>query len=113
LVAGRPAVAVSNGTRPTATVYSPNGKNTGAAVLVFPGGGYQILAIDLEGTEVCDWLTAIGVTSVLFKYGVPHSGPSWRRACTCRINPRPAPALQDAQRALGLVRARATEWHID
>src|SRR4029077_11031206 len=50
LVAGRPAVSVTNVTRPTITVYSPNGKNTGAAVVVFPGGGYQILAMDLEGT---------------------------------------------------------------
>ena len=53
LVAGKPWVYVSNVSRPTMTVYSPTGKNTGAAVVVFPGGGYQILAIDLEGTEVC------------------------------------------------------------
>ncbi len=52
------------------TVYSPTGKNTGAAVVVFPGGGYQILAIDLEGTEVCDWLTPKGITCVLLKYRV-------------------------------------------
>src|SRR5882757_7551438 len=58
LVAGRPWVAVSNVSRPTMTIYSPKGKNTGAAVIVFPGGGYEILAIDLEGTEVCDWLTS-------------------------------------------------------
>ena len=70
LVAGRPAVGVSNVTRPTMTVYSPKGKNTGAAVVVFPGGGYQILAIDLEGTEVCDWLTSKGITCVLLKYRV-------------------------------------------
>jgi acetyl esterase/lipase len=57
LVAGRPVVEVDNVSRPTMTVYSPKGKNTGAAVVVFPGGGYQILAIDLEGSEVCDWLT--------------------------------------------------------
>lgn len=57
LIAGRPAVGVSSVTRPTLTVYSPTGKNTGAAVVVFPGGGYQVLAIDPEGTEVCDWLT--------------------------------------------------------
>jgi hypothetical protein len=62
LVAGRPAVGVSDVSRPTMTVYSPNGKNTGAAVVVFPGGGYQGLAIDLEGTEVCDWLTPKGIT---------------------------------------------------
>lgn len=56
------------------TVYSPEGKNTGAAVVVFPGGGYQILAIDLEGTEVCDWLTSRGITCVLLKYRVPGEG---------------------------------------
>jgi hypothetical protein len=65
LVAGRPAVGVRNVSRPTMTVYSPNGKNTGAAVVVFPGGGYQDLAIDLEGIEVCDWLTPKGITCVL------------------------------------------------
>ena len=54
LVAGRPWVYVEHVSRPTMTVYSPKGKNTGAAVVVFPGGGYEILAIDLEGTEVCD-----------------------------------------------------------
>ena len=64
LVAGRPWVGVGQVTRPTMTVYSPKGKNTGAAVVVFPGGGYQILAIDLEGTEVCDWLTSRGITCV-------------------------------------------------
>ena len=61
LVAGREVIGVSNVTRPTMTVYSPKGKNTGVAVLVFPGGGYQTLAIDLEGTEVCDWLTSQGI----------------------------------------------------
>ena len=52
-----------------------NGKNTGAAIVVFPGGGYQILAIDLEGTEVCDWLTQKGITCVLLKYRVTDVGP--------------------------------------
>jgi acetyl esterase/lipase len=65
---GRPATAVTNVTRPTITVYSPSQKNTGAAVVVFPGGGYQGLAIDLEGTEVCDWLTSRSITCVLLKY---------------------------------------------
>src|SRR5262249_8687561 len=59
-VAGRPWLQVRNVSRPTLTVYSPQGTNTGDAVIVFPGGGYQILAIDLEGTEVCDWLTSKG-----------------------------------------------------
>ena len=57
-----PATVVGKVSQPTMTVYSPNGLNTGAAVVVFPGGGYQILAIDLEGTEVCDWLTSKGIT---------------------------------------------------
>jgi acetyl esterase/lipase len=112
-VAGKPWSYVRNVSRPTITVYSPMGTNTGAAVVVFPGGGYQILAIDLEGTEVCDWLTSRGITCVLLKYRVPHSGPSWQSDCNCRINPKPQPALQDAQRAMGLVRLHAAEWHID
>ena len=109
LVGGRPYVYISNVTRPTMTIYSPAGTNTGAAVVVFPGGGYQILAIDLEGTDVCDWLNRIGVTCVLLKYRVtdvgpyPKSGP-W---------PESPMALEDAQRAMGLVRLHAAEWHID
>ena len=77
LVAGRPCVVVSNVSRPTMTVYSPKGENTGAAVVVFPGGGYMELAIDIEGTEVCDWLTAKGVTCVLLKYQYPDPGQCW------------------------------------
>jgi acetyl esterase/lipase len=88
---------------PTITIYEPKKGNTGAAVVVFPGGGYQILAIDLEGTEVCKWLNAIGVNCILLKYRVPDSGPY----------PRSAAALQDAQRAVGLVRLHAAEWGID
>ena len=61
LIAGKSGDIVENVSRPTMTVYSPSGKNTGAAVVVFPGGGYQDLAIDLEGTEVCDWLTSKGI----------------------------------------------------
>lgn len=110
-VAGKPWQYIANVSRPTLTVYAPAGTNTGAAVLVFPGGGYQILAVDLEGTEVCDWLTSRGITCVLLKYRVPRSGPSW--VDHHPINPRPAPALQDAQRALGLVRQHAAAWHID
>ena len=75
LIGGRQVVEVDNVTRPTMTVYSPKGKNTGAAVIVFPGGGYQILAIDLEGTEVCDWLVPRGITCVLLKYRVTDVGP--------------------------------------
>jgi acetyl esterase/lipase len=103
LIAGKPLIRLGNVSRPTLTLYAPSGKTTGAAVVVFPGGGYRILAIDLEGTEVCEWLNAIGVTCVLLKYRVPDTGPY----------PKSAAALQDAQRALGIVRAHAAEWHID
>src|SRR6266571_3177862 len=99
--------------RPTMTVYSPTGKNTGAAVVVFPGGGYQILAIDLEGTEVCDWLTSNGITCVLLRYRVPNSGPSWDQLCGCDLTTRASMPLEDAQRTVGLVRFHAAEWHID
>lgn len=112
-VGGKPWNYIQYVSRPTITVYSPKGANTGAAMLVFPGGGYQILAIDLEGTEICDWLTSRGITCVLLKYRVPKTGPSWQPDCRCQINPKPAPAVQDAQRAIGLVRLHAAEWHID
>ena len=113
LVAGKPWVYVRDVSRPTLTVYSPPGNNTGAAIVVFPGGGYQILAIDLEGTEVCDWLTSKGITCVLLKYRVPRSGPSWDPSCKCNINPKPQTALEDAQRTVGLVRFHAADWHVD
>jgi acetyl esterase/lipase len=77
LIAGRPLVRLGNVSSPTMTFYKPtSGKaGTSPAVVVFPGGGYQILAIDLEGTEVCDWLNSISVTCVLVKYRVPNTGP--------------------------------------
>ncbi|HEU0096665.1 MAG TPA: alpha/beta hydrolase, partial [Rhizomicrobium sp.] len=86
---------------------------TGAAVVVFPGGGYNVLAIDLEGTEVCDWLTAKGITCVVLKYRVPGAGPNWNQACNCRRIPQVPMALQDAQRAIGLLRQRANALQID
>jgi acetyl esterase/lipase len=113
LIAGKSGEIVSNVTRPTMTVYSPSGKNTGAAVVVFPGGGYQDLAIDLEGTEVCDWLTPKGITCVLLKYRVPDSGPAWHDECACYIHAKAPTALEDAQRTVGLVRFHAAEWRID
>src|SRR6516165_4142060 len=91
------------------TVYSPKGKNTGAAIVVFPGGGYQTLAIDLEGTEVCDWLISKGITCVLLKYRVTDVGPYPKSG----PYPESPMALQDAQRTMGLVRWHAAEWHID
>jgi acetyl esterase/lipase len=109
LVAGKPWVSVENVSRPTMTVYSPKGKNTGAAVVVFPGGGYQILAIDLEGSEVCDWLTPRGITCVLLKYRVTDVGPYPKSG----PYPESPMALEDAQRTMGLLRLHAAEWHID
>jgi acetyl esterase/lipase len=115
LVAGSPWDYVSRVSRPTITVYSPQGKNTGAGVVVFPGGGYKILAIDLEGTEVCDWLTSKGITCVLLKYRVPGLELYPKSAPYPKSGPYPesSMALQDAQRAMGLVRFHAAEWHID
>ncbi len=113
LVAGRPWTYVQNVSRPTLTVYSPTGTNTGAAIVVFPGGGYQILAMDLEGTEVCDWLTSRGITCALLKYRVPNAGPSWDQSCGCERDTRSSMPLEDAQRAISLVRSRAAEWHLD
>lgn len=103
LVAGHTVVRLGNVSDPTLTLYPAKGRNSGAAVLVFPGGGYQILAMDLEGTEICGWLNSIGVNCILVKYRVPNSGPY----------PKSAAALQDAQRAMGLVREHAHAWHID
>lgn len=99
--------------QPTMTVYSPKGTNTGVTVVVFPGGGYKILAIDLEGTEVCDWLTSKGITCVLLKYRVPFSGSYWDDRSRSQIIPKAPMALEDAQRTLRLVRFHAAEWHID
>lgn len=106
---GRTAKAINNVTRPTMTVYSPKGNNTGVAVVVFPGGGYQSLAIDLEGTDVCDWLVPRGITCVLLKYRVTNIGPYPKSG----PYPESPMALEDAQRTVGLVRFHAAELHID
>ena len=103
LIQGKPIIRLGNVSRPTLALYPSGTKSDGAAVVVFPGGGYHILAMDLEGTEVCQWLVKTGITCALVKYRVPDSGPY----------PKSAAALQDAQRALGMVRAHAAEWHID
>ena len=113
LVAARHWTAIENVSRPTMTVYPAKGPNTGAAVLVLPGGGFQVLAIDLEGTEVCDWLTAKGITCALLKYRVP--GLPYDRQCDCRPDNYvlSVPALDDVQRAMRLIRFGASRWHID
>lgn len=103
-VAGKPVIRLGNVARPTIAVYRPApDKNTGTAVIVCPGGGYHILAMDLEGTEICEWLNSIGVTGVLLKYRVPRRAGLEKHTA----------ALQDAQRAAGIVRARAKEWGVD
>ncbi len=104
LVAGKRVIRLGDVSQPTITVYSPaKDQANDAAVIVCPGGGYSILAMDLEGTEVCTWLNSIGVTAVLLKYRVPVRAGDEKHKLP----------LQDAQRAVGLVRARAAEWNID
>ena len=105
VVADKPFVFVVNVSQPTMTVYSPTGTNTGVAVVVFPGGGYNALAVDLEGTEICDWLTSRGITAVLLKYRVPTPKVGRYKESL--------QALQDAQRTLSLVRSNASKWHVD
>jgi acetyl esterase/lipase len=100
----KPVDRIANVSVPMLTLYKPKPEiDTGAAVVVCPGGGYNILAYDLEGTEVCDWLNSIGVTGVLLKYRVPRR----------KDRPKHEAPLQDAQRALSLTRAHAKEWGID
>jgi acetyl esterase/lipase len=104
LVGGKPVIRLGNVSTPTLTLFQPAPENeTGAAVVVCPGGGYTILAMDLEGTEVCQWLNSAGVTAVLLKYRVPARKGLERYTA----------ALQDAQRALSLARYHASDWHID
>lgn len=97
-------IRTGNVTRPTITVYRPaKSKANGGAVVVCPGGGYSILALNLEGTEVCAWLNSLGYTAVLLKYRVPARPGLERHAA----------AFQDAQRALSLTRHHAKEWELD
>lgn len=92
---------LSNVSRPTITIFhAPKDKDTGTSVVICPGGGYSILAMDLEGTEVADWLNSIGVTGIVLKYRVPRR----------KDLPKHQAPLQDAQRAVSLVRANADQW---
>lgn len=103
-IAGRRLIRLGNVSDPTITVFpAPKEKAHGGAVLVCPGGAYHILALDLEGTEVCERLNEMGFTAVLLKYRVPRRQGIEKHA---------AP-LQDAQRAMGLIRKHASEWNID
>ena len=112
-VAGKSVTVVWDVTQPTITIYSPKTNNTGAAVIVFPGGGFHGLAIDLEGTEICEWLASQGITGVLLKYRVPNSGPNWNDDCKCHVQPKAPTALEDAQRTISLIRANSKKWHIN
>jgi acetyl esterase/lipase len=101
---GDTTIRVANVTRPTLELFlPPAGKGNGAAVVICPGGGYNILAYNKEGTEVAEWLNSLGVTGLVLKYRVPARKGRARHE---------AP-LQDAQRALGIVRQRAKSWSID
>jgi acetyl esterase/lipase len=103
----KPVKRLTNVTRPTISVYRPTKvKDTGAAVVIAPGGGYNILAWDLEGEEVAAWLNSIGVTGIVLKYRVPRRPDDPKDG-------GPIGALQDAQRAMSLVRSKADDWKID
>ena len=110
LVGGRKWHWASYVTRPTMTIYPPQGRNTGAALLVLPGGGFHAVAMDLEGTEICDWVIQQGVTCVVLKYRTPQV---WPRVNGQSQRPKVLLALEDAQRAMGLLRQGASGSGID
>lgn len=102
-----PTRMITNVTKPTITIYRPaQDKDTGAAVLICPGGGYWNLFWQLEGEEVAAWLNSQGITGIILKYRVP------RRPREPKAEPAKRP-LQDAQRAVSLVRSKAKDWGID
>ena len=104
MYAGKPTTRVANISHPTMLVYpAPSANNTGAAALVFPGGGFQHLSIDMEGTEVCAWLNSIGVNCAVVKYRVPEHGRF----------PDNVEDLEDVQQAMRIMRSHASEWHMD
>ena len=99
-----PTQMVTDVTKPTLTIHRPpKEKDNGTAVLICPGGGYWNLYWQLEGEEVAVWLNSLGVTGIILKYRVP------RRPDEPKDEPARRP-LQDAQRAVSLVRSRAREW---
>jgi acetyl esterase/lipase len=107
LLSGHRVVRLTNVTVPTLTVYPPHGENTGAAILVFPGGGYHILVTDGEGTDACHWINSIGLTCILVKYRVPQPDGA------AGHYPADPSDLEDAQQAMRLTRAHAADWHIN
>jgi acetyl esterase/lipase len=108
-VAGRRWTYATYVSRPTMTIYAPKGRNTRAAIVVLPGGGYEAVAMDLEGTEICDWFTKQGLTCIVLKYRVPQA---WHHDHVEQA-PKVQLPLQDAQRAMGLLRSRASSYGID
>ena len=106
-------------THPSLLIYSPAASTSRAAALVFPGGGYKAIAvgpqstIGLDGADVCKWLTDAGITCVLVKYRVPNTGCNWNPLTRQHDMPDVPMALQDAQRAMSIVRYRADELNID
>src|SRR5205807_7942197 len=102
-----PTRMVTNVSKPTMTIYRPaTEKDTGTAMVICPGGGYWNLYWQLEGEEVAAWLNSLGMTGIILKYRVP------RRPDEPKGEPAYRP-LQDAQRAVSLVRSKAGEWGID
>jgi acetyl esterase/lipase len=110
LAGGRKWHWASYVTRPTMTIYKPKGRNTGATMLVLPGGGFYAVATDLEGTEICDWVIQQGVTCVMLKYRTPQM---WPKKNGTQQRPKVLLGLEDAQRAMGLLRQRAATYGID
>lgn len=104
-ISGHRTARFTNVVYPTMTVYLPptGTHNTGAAAVVFPGGGYRILAWDGEGVDVCKWLNSIGMSCLLVKYRVPET----------EHYPENFADLEDAQQAMRMARLHAAEWHID
>jgi acetyl esterase/lipase len=102
-----PTRMITNVTKPTISIYRPaKDKDTGTAILICPGGGYWNLYWELEGEEVAAWLNSQGITGIILKYRVP------RRAGEPEREPARRP-LQDAQRAVSLIRSKAQDWGID
>lgn len=110
LVGGRKWHWASYVTRPTMTLYRPKGRNTGTAMLVLPGGGFYAVATDLEGTEICDWVVRQGMTCAMLKYRTPQVWPTVNGR---QQRPKVLLGLEDAQRAMGLLRQRAAADGID
>lgn len=104
LIAGRRIIKLGNVSTPQLAVYRPSKeKDTGASVVICPGGGHYIVAYDLEGTEVAEWLNEIGITGIVLKYRVPFRNPDKRWLS----------GVQDGQRAMSLVRSKAAELGLD